>query len=90
MINFEILNVKQIRKCGGTDDNCWFCALFPKRTDTKLEWLPDPTKGPNDDYLPLKECIGKATNDDARPSLDGKVVPTEADKKNKTHLNAGK
>lgn len=64
--------------------------LSPRRADTsELVWLPDPTKGDDDSFLPLSECIGKNTTDEARPSLDGKVLATEADKRHKSHMSAG-
>ncbi|XP_060571419.1 uncharacterized protein LOC132729629 [Ruditapes philippinarum] len=78
----------QIRKCKRSVDDCWFCALFPKRLDQDLEWLPDPTTGPDGEFLLLSDCIGTETTDDKRPSLDGKIAISENDKKNKSHLNA--
>ncbi|XP_052249975.1 uncharacterized protein LOC127858198 isoform X2 [Dreissena polymorpha] len=77
----------QIKKCD--DEHCWYCVLSPRRADTsELVWLPDPTKGDDDSFLPLSECIGKNTTDEARPSLDGKVLATEADKRHKSHMSA--
>ncbi|WAQ99786.1 hypothetical protein MAR_024159 [Mya arenaria] len=67
-----------IRKC--SSDNCFFCTLFPKRTHTDLHVLPDPTKGPDDKYVSLEECVGKETTDD-HPQVRDFIVCQECRKR---------
>lgn len=80
-----ILFICQIKKCG----DCWYCQLNPPHLPLEdLKWLPDPTLGPDGTYVPFLDIYGTETTDSARPGLKPSEA-SEADKKNKSVLNAG-
>jgi hypothetical protein len=74
-------------------DDCGYCNMnLPNLTDFQdVHFLPDPVVDKaTGEFMPFSQAYSTKTGDSARPSLQGKLVTTENDRKHKNTLISGR